>query len=239
VKAPKPGEVFTNSLGMKFAWIPPGSFLIGSPPSEKGRFENEVQHRVRLTRGFWLGVYPVTQKEWNMVMGSNPSHFKGDDRPVEQVSWEDCQEFCRKLGKREGKTYRLPTEAEWEYACRAGTTTAYYFGDKQALLDEYAWYSGNSGSQTHSVGQKKANAWGLYDMYGNVWERCQDWYEEYPRSEQVDPSGPSGGSYRVFRGGGWSSSGLDCRSARRNGYSPGDRFTYLGCRLALVPPSGK
>jgi formylglycine-generating enzyme required for sulfatase activity len=238
-KGPKPvvslPAQYTNSLGMKFAWIPPGSFLMGSPPGEEGHNDYEVQHRVRLTSGFWLGIYPVTQKEWQTVMESNPSHFKGNDRPVEQVSWQDCQEFCRKLSAREGKTYRLPSEAEWEYACRAGTTTAYYFGDDPAMLDDYAWYSENSGSQTRPVGQKKANAWGLYDMHGNVWEWCQDWYGKYPRSEQSDPQGPSGGSSRVFRGGCWHLVPQLCRSAGRSGVEPEYRRYSLGCRLALVP----
>ena len=136
---------YTNSIGMKFALIPPGTFLMGSPPNEEGRSDNEIQHRVTLTRGFYLGVYPVTQGQWQAVMGNNPSSFKGDNRPVEQVSWEDCQEFCQKLSKREGKQYCLPTEAEWEYACRAGTRTAYFYGDDQGQLGEYCWYRGNSG----------------------------------------------------------------------------------------------
>jgi hypothetical protein len=190
---------------------------------------------VKLTKGFWLGVYPVTQAEWQKVMGSNPSRFKGDSRPVEQVSWGDCQEFCRKLSAREGRTYRLPTEAEWEYACRAGTTTTYCFGDGVVNLGEYAWYGGNSNDQTHSVGQKKANGWGLYDMHGNVYQWCQDWYGAYPQTDQVDPHGPSEGSDRVLRGGSWSDDPRYCRSAYRITFEPGGRNCFLSCRLALVP----
>jgi formylglycine-generating enzyme required for sulfatase activity len=228
------GEVITNSLEMKLAWIPPGNFVMGSPPGEKGRGD-DVPHRVTLTKGFWLGVYPVTQAQWQAVMKSNPSRFKGDDRPVEQVSWYDCQEFCRKLSVREGKTYRLPTEAEWEYACRAGTTTAYCFGDDPAQLGEYAWYRGNSNQKTHPVGQKKANAWGLYDMHGNVWQWCLDWYGDYPGSDQVDPQGPAWGPARVVRGGCWGLDPRSCRSAHRYWDVPGNRYFALGCRLALVP----
>jgi formylglycine-generating enzyme required for sulfatase activity len=233
-RQPQPGD-FTNTLGMKFVWIPPGTFLMGSPSGEQGRFSDETQHRVTLTKGFYLGVYAVTQTEWQAVMGTNRSHFKGDKRPVERVSWDHCQEFCRKLSEREGKTYRLPTEAEWEYACRAGTTKAYYFGDDPAKLPDYAWFDGNSGDETHPVGQKKPNAWGLYDMHGNVWEWCQDWYGGYPTSDQVDPQGPSEGSDRVYRGGSWRHDPRRCRSADRHRFEPGHRYHNLGCRLALVP----
>jgi formylglycine-generating enzyme required for sulfatase activity len=220
---------------MKLAWIPPGNFVMGSPPGETDRYDDEVPHRVTLTKGIWLGVYPVTQAQWQKVMKNNPSCFTGEDRPVEQVSWDDCQEFCRKLSVREGKTYRLPTEAEWEYACRAGTTTAYCFGDDPALLNDYAWHLGNSFIQTHPVGQKKANAWGLFDVHGNVWQWCQDWYGDYPRADQVDPQGPARGSFRVLRGGGWNDDPQGCRSAFRSWFGPGLRSRDLGCRLALVP----
>lgn len=233
---------FTNSIGMKFAWIPPGSFLMGSPPSEKGRFDKEgPQHKVTLTKGFWLGVYPVTQAQWQAVMTTNPSYFKGDDnRPVEQVSWEDCQEYCRKLRAREGQTYRLPTEAEWEYACRAGTTTNFYFGDEEDRLGDYAWFGGNLGGHTHPVGQKKANGWGLNDMHGNVFQWCQDSYGPYSSFDQVDTQRPSGGSQRVIRGGSWASTPQFCRSAYRVGREVGGPGSAgpgsdLGFRLALVP----
>jgi formylglycine-generating enzyme required for sulfatase activity len=186
----KPGMIYTNKLGMKFAWIPPGTFTMGSPNTEEGRQKWEVQHKVTLTRGFYMGVYPVTQKQWHEVMGGNPSNFKkGDNYPVEMVSWEDCQKFVKKLSEREGQEYRLPTEAEWEYACRAGTTTTYYTGDDENALDRAGWYSKNSGKVTHPVGQKEANKWGLYDMHGNVYQWCADWYGDYPQGDDKDPKG--------------------------------------------------
>jgi len=167
-------------------------------------------------------------------MGSNPSHFNngGDDCPVEQVSWDDAQEFIRKLNQKEGAdNYRLPTEAEWEYACRAGSTTAYCFGDDESRLKEYAWYDKNSDSKTHPVGLLKPNAWGLYDMHGNVWEWCQDWYGDYPSDAATDPIGATVGSYRVLRGGSWSYFARYCRAAYRDAYSPGGRRNYYGFRL--------
>ncbi len=181
------GEIIANSLGMRFAWRPPGTFLMGSPPSEPQRWDDEQQHRVTLSKGFWLGVTPVTQAQWQAVMGSNPSHFQGDDRPVEEVSWDDCQEFCKRLAERDGQRYRLPTEAEWEYACRAGTTTPFHFGatlsTEQANYDgNYTYGEGKKGKyreETTPVGSFPANAWGLHDMHGNVWEWCQDWYGPY------------------------------------------------------------
>ena len=170
-----------TDLIIDMAVIPPGTFMMGSTPSEPGRNPRERQHEVTITKGFWLGKYAVTQAQWQAVMGNNPSKFKGDDqRPVELVSWDNCQQFLQKLNALGGGEFRLPTEAEWEYACRAGSSTAFCFGDNQAQLDDYAWYSKNSGGQTHPVGQKTPNAWGLYDMHGNVWEWCEDWHGEYP-----------------------------------------------------------
>jgi formylglycine-generating enzyme required for sulfatase activity len=164
-------------------------------------------------------------------MGENPSRFKGDDRPVENVSWEDAQQFIQKLNEREGKeACRLPTEAEWEYAARAGTTTLYSFDDKKSQLSDYAWYGGNSGSATHPVGEKKPNRWGLYDMHGNVCEWVQDWYDSYTAEAVRDPIGPTTGALRVFRGGGWYSPALYARSASRNGFHPGYRYGVLGFR---------
>ena len=225
----------TNSIGMRMRLIPPGSFLMGSPPSEGNRWDDETQHPVTIDRPFYLGVCQVTQAQWQAVMGNNPSRFKGDDRPVEQVSWNDCQEFCRRLSEREGKTYRLPTEAEWEYACRAGTTTAYYFGDDAASLAEYAWFWENSDSQTHPVGQKKPNAWGLHDMHGNVWEWCADWYRPYQREvEAAEEQNPFRGSFRVYRGGSWLNGASGCRAAYRRRRDPGRRAVgRLGCRVIL------
>ena len=246
-----------NSVGMQLRLIPPGEFMMGSPESEEGRWDVEgPQHRVQITRPFYLGVYPVTQSQWESVMGTNPSWFseggKGSDLvsglstadfPVESVSWEDAQEFIGRLNERSeetGRVYRLPTAAEWEYACRAGTTTRYSFGDDEAELDEYGWYSGNTGGlrgggRTYPVGQKRPNFWGLYDIHGNVFEWCSDWFsgDYYANSPLEDPTGPEAGSSRVSRGGGWDDTGWSCRSAYRDGYAPGDRRIYLGFRVAF------
>jgi formylglycine-generating enzyme required for sulfatase activity len=174
---------------MAFASIPAGEFLMGSGKTEDGHSSDETQHRVRFVDDILMGVHPVTQAQWQGVMGNNPSIFKGMNRPVENISWHDALAFCQKLGEMERKRYRLPTEAEWEYACRAGTTTPYYTGIGKPALGEAGWYSGNSGAETHSVGDKRPNAWGLYDMHGNVWELCSDWYDEYPMVDAVNPQG--------------------------------------------------
>jgi len=198
----------------------------------------KLVHTVRITQPFYLGKYEVTQGQWQAVMGNNPSKFTGDpNRPVEQVSWDDVQEFIRRLNAREGGTmYRLPTEAEWEYAARAGTTTRWSFGDDKSQLGRYAWYGGNAGSQTHPVGQLQPNPWGLYDMHGNVREWAQDWYGKYTRGTAVDPAGPSSGPRRVDRGGSWYSTSSFCRSSDRfrDSGAPGDRNAILGCRLLRV-----
>ena len=225
------GESWTNSLGMEFMWIPAGRFLMGSPEDEEGRFPDELQHEVRISEGFWMKKYEVTQGEWESVMGANPSHFSncGPRCPVEQVSWFDTEEFMQRLNGREsgkGYRYRLPTEAEWEYAARAGTTRARY-----GELGEIAWYDENSGDRTHPVGQKGANAWGLHDMLGNVWEWTGDWFGWYLSGSVTDPQGPSTGSARVVRGGGWSNYAGGVRSAARYYDSPGVRYNFLGCRL--------
>jgi formylglycine-generating enzyme required for sulfatase activity/serine/threonine protein kinase len=212
-------KVFTSpTLGAKFVLIPAGTFTMGSPQSEPGRDNDETQHRVTISSAYYLQTTEVTQGQWKKVMGSNPSKFKncGDDCPVEQVSWSDVQVFIRKLNSQEGTDkYRLPTEAEWEYACRAGTTTAYSFGDNESDLGDYGWYHGNSGNRTHPVGQKRPNPWGLYDVHGNVWEWTQT--EE--------------GSRRVFRGGSWPYNAGHCHSAFRYVSVPGVRFNTLGFRL--------
>ena len=226
------GQRWRSPLGMEFAWVPAGIFKMGSPEGEAGRDGDEVQHGVRISQAFWLGKYEVTQREWEAVMGSNPSHFKscGARCPVERVSWNDVQEFIRRLNEREsgsGNEYRLPTEAEWEYAARAGTT-----GARHGELDSIAWYDGNSGG-THRVGQKRANGWGLHDMLGNVWEWTADWYGDYPSGLVTDPRGPSTGSDRVFRGGSWFA--WNVRSANRLYDSPGfrgyDDIAGVGFRL--------
>jgi formylglycine-generating enzyme required for sulfatase activity len=231
----------------RWAWIAPGTFTMGSPASEQDRDSDEgPQTQVTITRGFWLGRYEVTQAEYQAVIGANPSYFTGDaSRPVEQVSWNDATNYCGKLTEQEraagrlpaGWAYRLPTEAEWEYACRAGTTTRFSWGDDPGYsqLGNYAWYGANSGSQTHPVGQKQPNPWGLYDMPGNVWEWCWDWYRgSLPGGAVSDPRGPTSGSFRVFRGGCWGDYAQFCRSAFRYSDEPGDRSYYLGFRAALV-----
>ena len=208
---------------MEMVRCPAGSFSMGSPPGETGRDDDETQHRVTLTEGFWMAKTEVTQKQWESVMGDNPSYHKGDNLPVESVSWDECMEFCRKTG------LQLPTEAEWEYACRAGTTGDYGgAGD----LDTMGWYSGNSGNETHPVGRKQGNAWGLQDMHGNVWEWCADWYDGgyYAKSPGVNPQGPASGVYRVLRGGCYWSDPRLCRSANRSWSDPGYRDGDYGFR---------
>ena len=245
-KAQAPKEI-TNSIGVKLVLIPKGTFMMGSPESEKGRYENETQHEVTISKDYYLGVYEVTQAQYEKVIGKNPSHFQGAivgnenvDLPVENVSWHDAVEFCKKLSelpeeKKAGRVYRLPTEAEWEYACRAGSKTAYSFEDEEGLLPEYGWFSRNSSNRTHTVGLLEPNAWGLHDMHGNVWEWCSDWYEEYPKGAVSDPTGPKEGSYRVLRGGCWNDEAAYCRSAFRIRHDPSYRHRDLGFRLALSP----
>jgi len=262
-----PAEI-TDSIGMKLKLIPAGEFMMGSAKSPqeivqmfklserhvKSLKDEHPQHTVRITKPFYLGVYEVTQTEYEKVMGKNPSCFSKGGRaadrvsgkdtsrhPVEYVSWEDAVEFCKKLSAKEGKTYRLPTEAEWEYACRAGTTTLYGFGDDPASLGEYAWYRENSGKKTHPVGKKKPNDWGLYDMHGNVWEWCQDRYgEDYyaessAESSTDDPPGPEKGSSRVPRGGSWINVARLCHSAYRYGSPQDNRGSGKGFRVAVGP----
>ena len=216
-----------NSIGMRFVPIKPATFTMG---------EGDTAHEVTLTKPFAMGQFEVTQAQYERVMGNNPSHFKVAQNPVEMVSWEEAVEFCRKLSELSeeqaaGYEYRLPTAAEWEYACRAGTPTTYSFGDDAADLGEYAWYADNSNKQTQPVGQKKPNPWGLYDMHGNVWEWCQDWNAAYPTGSVTDPTGPSSGSHRVFRGGSWFYFSDFCRSAYRFRFTPDCRIYYLGFRV--------
>jgi formylglycine-generating enzyme required for sulfatase activity len=212
--------------------IPAGSFTMGDD-SEK------PAHKVTITKPFYLGKYEVTQEQWEAVMGKNPSHFNGPKNPVEQVSWNDCQQFLEKLNAKtggQGGKFVLPTEAQWEYACRAGSTGKFCFGDDEKQLGEYAWYAANAGEKTHPVGEKKPNAWGLYDMHGNVWEWCRDWHGKYGAEAVDDPSGPTTGAARVVRGGGWFDGGGLCQSAiRLFGPGPGFGLDYLGLRVSRVP----
>lgn len=235
------GELRGVNLGsgvvMDLVWIPPGQFMMGS--SEMYDYEeDEIPHRrVRITRGFWIGRYPVTQGQWEAVMGNNPSEFRGYSRPVENVTWDLAQDFCVRLKELGLGEFRLPTEAEWEYACRAGSTRAYYFGDDPDDLADYAWFDENSGLQTHPVGLKPPNAWGLYDMHGNVWEWCLDWHEwdYYSRAPVDDPLNEDISSIRTMRGGGWVASRGMCRSAYRGAYDPEDWDSAIGFRV--VKPS--
>ena len=207
-----------------FRWCPAGTFMMGGDGD---------QHQVTLTHGFWMLETEVTQKMWEDVMEKNMSNFKGDKLPVERVSWNDCHEYITKLNDLgvapKGYRFSLPTEAQWEYACRAGTTTAYYFGD--TLTKEQANFDGN---KTSEVGSYPANTWGLYDMHGNVYEWCMDWYGDYPSGSVTDPTGAVAGSYRVLRGGDWDDVIEDCLSANRSFYHPSDRGHYLGLRVSLV-----
>jgi formylglycine-generating enzyme required for sulfatase activity len=253
---------------MKLTLIPGGTFRMGSPVDDKdARTDEKPQHEVRITRSFYLGVYEVTQAQYEAVMGHNPSYFSSNgggkkevagqstsQHPVEYVSWLDAVMFCNKLSQKEGLKpfyaidgetvrvpvekgpgYRLPTEAEWEYACRAGTRTRFLFGDDEAGLGEYGWYYGNSGGRTHPVGQNRANALGLFDMHGNVYEWCGDWFgaRYYGESPAEDPPGPVQASHRVIRGGGWYNGPRNCRSAYRKWGEPANHNYNLGFRLAL------
>jgi len=220
-------------LSLKLIWIAPGSFAMGN---EQGESDEKPVTQVRISRGFWLGQTEVTQAQWREIMGGNPAHFQGDEMPVEAVNWNEVMAFCEKLTLREsaagrlpaGFVYTLPSEAQWEYACRAGAT-----GNQASDLQVMAWYMVNSGSTTKPVGQKTANAWGLYDMHGNVWEWCLDWYGNYRGGSVSDPKGAVSGTYRVMRGGSWNNSANYCRSGLRLRDEPVYRRNYLGFRVAL------
>jgi formylglycine-generating enzyme required for sulfatase activity len=274
----KPAKKLTNSIGMTLVRIEPGSFQMGTtkeqidqllrlfPDSKREWFDDEQpQHPVKITRPFFLGTHPVTQGQYQAIMGSKWSHCKvyfptftvmvmgSDDLPVENVSWLDALNFCNKMSEKDKRTpfylingtdvtdvggdgYRLPSEAEWEYACRAGSATLFPFGDDAGKLGEHAWYSSNSQSKTHHVGQKSPNAWGLYDLLGNVWEWCADWYDEkyYASSPAADPPGASWALSRVIRGGSWNFNAGYCRPAYRRRSAPEYRINRLGFRVAAV-----
>ena len=225
-----------------FRYISPGRFLMGSPADEPERDDDEVQHEVTISRGFWLGDTACTQGLWQAVMGKNPSEFKGENRPVERVSWKDCRDFMKALNQRvPGLSVRLPSEAEWEYACRAGTQTPFSFGynispDLVNYDGNHPYKGGKKGKyrgETVDVKSLPCNPWGLYEMHGNVWEWCEDWFGEYDVSQAIDPKGPSEGEDRVLRGGGWIPLAGDARSAYRGSYEPGYRNYFTGFRLAL------
>ena len=227
----KPGKGEVVDLGkdvkLEMVLIPAGKFMMGSPESEKARRNDEKQYEVTLTKPFYMGKYEVTQEQWESVMGNNPSsRTKGAKLPVTDVSWEDCQEFIKKLNASTKGGYRLPTEAEWEYACRAGTTTAYSYGD--SLTND----ANIDGFSISAVGSYKSNAFGLYDMHGNVWECCNDWKADYPAGAVTDPKGPATGKYRVLRGGSFYNSESIARSSNRFFNTPSYRLFILGFRLA-------
>ncbi len=259
------GNSFTNSIGMKFVRIEPGTFRMGSLDSEVANDSERPQHEVEITKPYYLGKYPVTRAQF-AAFGKDAGYQTGaeeagdketwrkpgdfawqadyvqtDDDPVVEVSRNDAMKFCEWLSKKEGRTYELPTEAEWEYACRAGTTTAYSFGDDAAKLGDYAWYSDNSGDHTHPVGEKKPNPWGLYDMHGNVWQWCADGFGPYQEGHIKDPKGKTSNNIDVFnigvfRGGSWFTASEYCRSARRGTNLTGVRSDDIGFRVVLRPP---
>ena len=233
-----------GGVKLELVLIPAGKFMMGSPENEKYRQANEgPQHEVTISKAFYMAKNLVTQEQYQKVMGVNPSNFRGAQNPVEVVGWEDAQGFGKKLSATPGKTVRLPTEAEWEYACRAGSTTAFSFGDDDKDLGDYAWYGskpdvkgcppGNSNSTSHPVGQKKPNSWGVYDMHSNVWEWCQDWYGKYLPDAATDPQGPAQGTERTVRGGSWYGNSGNCRSAYRLRYAPTRRGGNVGFRVVV------
>ncbi len=257
-----------DGVELTLCWCPPGTLLMGSPASEARRVADEIQHEVTSTRGFWMAKTETTKAQWATLKSDNPSYFKGSSLPVERVAWDEAAAFAaaltellRQEGKLEaGWEFRLPSEAQWEYACRAGTTTAYFTGDGAGALRRAGWYDGNSGARTSRLGEwlrtlpvvagwfgsksggeskpvggKAANAFGLHDMHGNVWEWCEDWYGAYGAGKASDPLGPANGPSRVIRGGSWFDGADSCRSASRFGWWPGGRLRYLGFRVCLVP----
>jgi formylglycine-generating enzyme required for sulfatase activity len=236
-RAPAQNKTMTLDLGggvsMEMVLIQPGTFVMGS---EKGEDDEKPVRRVTLTKPFYIGKFEVTQQQWREVMGENPSKFVGPTNPVDNVSWDDCQEFLRVLSEKIPKqAFKLPTEAQWEYACRAGSATAYTFGDDAANLAEYAWYKINSDGATHPVGQKKPNAWGLFDMHGNVCEWCADWYGAYSDDQTTDPTGAPAGEGRALRGESWVSVAENLRATYRVGTPVDYRNSHVGLRLICQP----
>ena len=237
--ADEPSDEITITLPggvpLTMALIPAGTFMMGSLSSDSDRsIIEEPQHQVTITKPFYMGTYEVTQEQWEAVMENNPSWFNYNPKnPVECVSWNDCQDFIMELNTMGIGKFRLPTEAEWEYACRAGSTTRFPWGHdpEYSQLGQYAWYRDNSGDKTHPVGQKQPNAWGLSDMHGNVYEWCSDWFGDYSSASQTDPTGPSSGDCRILRGGDWYLDPQFCRSANRSGSTPTGAYNFLGFRL--------
>ena len=235
----------SGATPLEMVLIQPGTFTMGSPANEIGHnsiagYGNEApRHQVTLTNPFYIGKFLVTQAHWFAVMGTKPSSWSGNNLPVEQITWNDCQEFIKKINALGQGTFRLPTEAEWEYACRAGTTTRFYWGDdpNDSDIKSFAWYRDNASDKTHEVGLKKSNDWGLFDMNGNVWEWCQDWYGEYASDEQINPQGPATGTDRVLRGGSWYNDAAGSRSATRNKFYVDYKNWANGFRVVMTVPT--
>jgi formylglycine-generating enzyme required for sulfatase activity len=241
-------ESLENSIGIRLVKIMPGEFLMGSPESEPNRFECERQHKVRITKAFWIGVEEVTTDQYSNVLNRSPRSVQDGNHPEHHVSWHDAEEFCRKLSELEseksaGRSYRLPTEAEWEFACRAGTQTTFFWGEDSSAAPEYAWYLSNSDRLPKRVGSRKPNQRGLHDMSGSVWEWCSDWYSELPSEEQTDPQGPSTGEQRVVRGGAFDSTLGYIRSASRAPADPSfltvNQGHDIGFRVVMVELENK
>jgi formylglycine-generating enzyme required for sulfatase activity len=231
-----------NQVTLPLLPIPAGSFLMGSPADDKDRGQDELTHPVTITKPFYLGATPVTVAQYAQFEAASgrrrvlPSFEEAADHPVVNVSWLDAHAFCTWLAARSGQLVTLPTEAQWEYACRAGTTTRFSFGTRPIDLLHYGWFVDNSAGATHPVATRKPNPWGLYDMHGNAWEWCSDWYHRNFPARKKDPAGSPTGSLRVLRGGGWYSSALYCRSAMRFWRDPAIRNVYFGFRIAVAPP---
>jgi formylglycine-generating enzyme required for sulfatase activity len=224
-----------SGVKLELVLIPAGKFMMGSEKGDDFSPQKPI-HEVVISHPFYLSKYEITQEQWEAVAGKNPSSFKGARNPVENISWNDAQDFCKKLSAKSNRTARLPTEAEWEYACRAGSTGDYCFGNDAKQLAEYAWYDSNSDHTTHPVGGKKPNAWGLYDMHGNVWEWCEDYWGSYTAGKVTDPKGTDKGRLHVFRGGALDSHGNganECRAGYRRFGGPNDRYFSLGIRLVV------
>lgn len=241
--SPTQSESIENSVGMRLVKIMPGEFLMGSPETERSRFECERQHKVRITKAFWIGVEEVTVEQYSTVLNRELNKLDDGNHPEDHLSWHDAEAFCRKLSELEpeklaGRNYRLPTEAEWEYACRAGTNTAYFWGDDPNGADDSAWHLKNFGGLRKRVGSRKPNPWGLHDMNGSLWEWCSDWYAELPSDEQTDPQGPLSGEQRVVRGGALDSPAGYIRSASRAPANPSflraNEGQNIGFRVVMV-----
>jgi formylglycine-generating enzyme required for sulfatase activity len=228
-----PADVRSQLAEPEMVFVEGGTFTMGNTPEQPTDYygDDKPAHSVTVS-SFSIGKCEITLAEWKAIMGNNPSKFQGDDLPVERVTWEEAQEFISRLNKATGKKYRLPTEAEWEYAARGGKKSRYYKYSGSNNIDEVAWYIGNSGNRTHPVGTKKANELGIYDMTGNVWEWCNDWFEYYGSSAQTNPIGSSSGPHRVLRGGSWISKATSCHVSFRSYISPDARDSYRGFRIA-------